>query len=299
MEEVKEKYEYSPEMLRNLQLKSLEIFRYLKKFCDENNLKIYFCGGCCIGTIRHKGFIPWDDDIDVFMPRESYNKLQEIWKEKADTERYECVIPSEKNFTRNLFITVNDNNTTFIKTHQADLDINLGIPIDILPIDGCPSSRIKRKIQKFWALIYSLYCAQMIPRNHGKLVTTIGSIMLGIVPFKKVRWAIARFSEKQMTKYKIEDCEYITELCSGPGYMQNEYKREWFDEVIYKEFEGEEMPIPKGYDGYLKMAYGDYMQLPPKEKQKPEHYVLYCDLENSYKKYKGKYYCVNKKSGKE
>lgn len=166
-------YEYTPEMLRKLQLKSLEIFKVLKKICEDNNLTIYFCGGCCIGTIRNKGFIPWDDDVDVFMPRESYNKLKEIWKDCVDTEKYELVIPSEQNFTRNLFITFNDNNTTFIKTHQVDLNMNFGIPVDILPLDGCPTSRVKRRMQKFWALIYSLYCAQMVPKNHGKLVTFI------------------------------------------------------------------------------------------------------------------------------
>ena len=67
------------------------------------------------------------------------------------------------------------------------------------------------------------------------------------------------------------------------------------EKAIYKEFEGEFMPIPIGYDGYLRMAFGDYMQLPPKEKQIPEHNVVYCDLENSYKKYKGKYYCIENK----
>ena len=102
-------------------------------------------------------------------------------------------------------------------------------------------------------------------------------------------------AEKRMTKYKIEDCDYITELCAGPKYMQNEYKKEWFDKVIYKEFEGEKMPIPKGYDEYLRMAFGDYMKLPPKKKQIPEHNVVFFYLKNSYKNYKGKYYCVDEK----
>ncbi len=287
-------YIYKSEELRNLQLKSLEIFKYLKQFCENNNLTIYFCGGCCIGTIRNKGFIPWDDDIDVFMPRESYERLQKLWNEKADTEKYECVIPSEKMYTKNLFITINDNNTTFIKTHQADLDINHGIVIDILPLDGCPSNKMKRKIQKFWALTYSLYCAQMVPKNHGKLVTILGKLLLLMVPIKKIRWKIAKFAEKKMTKYKINDCEYVTELCSGPKYMKNEYKKEWFEKAIYREFEGELMPIPVGYDQYLRSAFGNYLKLPPKEKQKPEHNVVYCDLENSYKKYKGIYYCTKK-----
>ena len=169
--------------------------------------------------------------------------------------------------------------------------MNHGIPIDILPLDGCPSSKIKRKIQKMWALIYSLYCAQMVPKNHGLFVTAIGKILLTLVPFKKIRWKIVRIAEKKMTRYDIDECEYITELCSGPKYMQNEYKKEWFSKAVYKEFEGELMPIPNGYDEYLKMAFGNYMELPPKEQQKPSHDVIFCDLENSYKKYEGiKYY---------
>ena len=285
-------FEYSDEMLRNLQLKSLEMFRYLKNFCEENNLTIYFCGGCCIGTIRNAGFIPWDDDVDVFMPREDYEKLKILWKKKADTNKYEITIPSINNFTRNQFITINDNNTTFIKIHQSDLDMNHGIPIDILPLDGCPTSRKKRRKQKFWALIYSLYITQMVPKNHGKMVALAGRTLLAIIPFKRLRWNIVKKAEKEMTKYNIKDCDYITELCSGPKYMQNEYKKEWFEKAIYKEFEGEMMPIPIGYDEYLKMAFGNYMELPPKEKRIPEHNVVYCDLQNSYKKYKGKYYLV-------
>ena len=285
-----ENYKYTKKELRNLQLKSLEIFKILKKFCEQNNLTVYFCGGCCIGTIRNKGFIPWDDDIDVFMPREDYEKLKKLWKEKGDTKNYELVIPSKDNFTRNLFITFNDNNTTFIKTHQVGLSMNFGIPIDILPLDGCPSSKIKREFQKFWALIYSLYCAQMVPKNHGKLVTLIGRILLLLVPIKRIRWSIVSFAEKKMTKYRINDCDYITELCAGPVAMNREYKKDWFDHAIYKKFEGELMPMPVGYDEYLKAAFGDYMKMPPKEKQIPEHNIVYCDLDNSYEKYKGKYY---------
>ena len=285
-------FEYKNSMLRDLQLKSLEIFSVLLKVCQENNLKIFFCGGCLIGTIRNKGFIPWDDDIDVFMPRDDYEKLKLIWHNYSSKAHYELVIPSKENYVRNLFMTFNDNKTTFIKTHQKDLDMNHGIRIDILPLDGCPKSLFKRRMQKMWALLYSIYCAQMIPVNHGRMVSFLGRIMLWLVPFKSLRWKFVSFAEKKMTKYKISDCDYITELCSGPKYMQNEYKKEWFDKIIYKEFEDEEMPIPNGYDEYLKMAFGDYLTLPPKEKQIPEHNVILCDLNKSYLKYKGKYYCT-------
>ena len=289
-----ETFEYKGDFLRKLQLKNLEIYEILLNFCNKHNLKIFFCGGCLIGTLRNKGFIPWDDDIDVFMPRDDYEKLKELWP-KENNKDYELVIPSKDNYTKNQFITFNDNNTTFIKSYETDLDMNHGIRIDILPLDGCPTSRFKRRIQKMWALLYSLYITQLVPENHGKVVSLGGKILLYIIPIKKLRWSIVKLAEKKMTKYRIKDSKYITELCAGPKYMQNEYKKEWFDKVIYKEFEGKEMPIPIGYDSYLRMAFGDYMKLPPKEKQIPEHDVVYCDLNNSYTKYKGKYYCVDKK----
>lgn len=284
-------YNFTKEELRQLQLKSLDILVYFRDFCKENKLNFCLCGGCCIGTVRNKGFIPWDDDIDIFMPREDYEKLKNIWNEKADINRYSYCITDEKNYYRNLFATINDNNTTFIKTHQIDLDINHGIVLDILPLDGCPDSNLKRRCQIFWALIYSLFCAQVIPMSHGKIVTLLGKVILGCVQSKKLRYRIWKFAEKQMTKYKIKDCNNITELCSGPYYMTKQYPKEIFEEVIYMDFEGELMPVPKGYDIYLKIAFGDYMKLPPKEKQVPHHDVVFCDLLNSYKKYKGKYYC--------
>lgn len=288
---MKGNYSFTKKELRQLQLKSLDILVYFGKFCKENKLQFYLCGGCCIGAVRNKGFIPWDDDIDVFMPREDYELLRKLWNEKADINRYSYCITDEKNYYRNLFATINDNNTTFIKKHQSDLDINHGIVLDILPLDGCPDSWIKRRYQIFWALVFSLFCAQAIPKNHGKVVEIIGKVLLGCVPSKKLRYGIWKFAEKQMTKYKFGDYKNITELCSGPYYMMKKYPKEAFKKVIYMDFEGEQMPVPKGYDMYLKIAFGDYMKLPPKEKQVPHHDVVFCDLLNSYKKYKGKYYC--------
>ena len=89
-----------------------------------------------------------------------------------------------------------------------------------------------------------------------------------------------------MTKYKFKDSDYITELCSGPYYMKKKYNKEWFIDKIYVDFEDTKMPIPIGYDGYLKTAFGDYMTLPPKEKQLPHHDLLFLDLNNGYINYK-------------
>lgn len=289
---------FSPEELRALQQKGLEMLLYFKQFCEEHNLLFYFCGGCCIGTLRHGGFIPWDDDVDVFMPRKDYEKLAELWPKYADTERYSYCRTDAATYTRILPTTIRDNNTTFIRTRQYDLDINHGLMIDILPLDGCPSGRFARKMQIFWALLFSMFNTQEAPVSKGKLFNIAGRILLTIFHSQKARYRVWRFAEKKMSQYKIEDCDHITELCARYQYMTNEYPKEAFEAAVYKEFEGYQMPIPKGYDTYLKMAFGDYMQLPPEEARIAKHDVVLCDLENSYRKYKGQYYCIEEDPAK-
>ena len=95
-----------------------------------------------------------------------------------------------------------------------------------------------------------------------------------------------------MTKYPIQDSEYITELCSGPYYMKKKYRSEWFALAVWKEFEDTRMPIPAGYDGYLKEAFGDYMELPPVEKQVAHHDASFLDLEHGYEMYRGKEWLI-------
>lgn len=270
----------SQEQLRNLQLKSLEILLYFKEFCEQHNLRFYLCGGCCIGAVRHKGFIPWDDDVDVFMPRDDYEKLFKIWNKYADTSKYSCNRTTENKFIGNVMTTICDNTTTVVRPWQKGKDGSKGVMIDVLPLDGCAPSGIKRKIQMMWSMIFSLYCSKMVPVNHGKMVSLVAKLLLGIIFGNKAKTRIWKYAERQMSRYNIKDSKYITELCSGPGYMKNEYPKEIFESVVYKEFEGYMMPVPKGYDGYLKMAFGEYMKFPPLEKQIPHHDIVYMDLES-------------------
>lgn len=283
--------EMTPAEVRSMQLKGLEMALFFDKFCEKHGLLYYMCGGCCIGSLRNKGFIPWDDDVDVFMPREDYEKLKKLW---VDTEEYSIQYPTRDLVTENQFVTINANNTTFIKTYQMNLDINHGLVLDVLPIDGCPTG-IRRKFQKMWALLYSLFVVGKAPTNHGKLVTFGGKVLLAIFKSKGIRYKMWRLCERKMSKYPISDCKYITELCSGPRYMQNEYPKEYFESAIRVDFEGYKMPIPVGYDGYLKMAFGDYMTLPPEDKRKCHHEFEVMDMENSYKIYRGTRYFIEGK----
>lgn len=283
--------EYSAEELKQLHDKSLDMAKYFVEFCQENQLLCYFCGGGCIGAIRHGGFIPWDDDLDFFMPRKDYEKLQKLWEEKADTKRYVLNRPSLDYCDHNCMITIKDEETTFIKPYQKGLDISQGLPLDIFPLDGYPTSGFKRKMQLIYAMLYSLFVTRVVPTKHGKMMTLACRILLGIVPGKKMKYHIWRFCEKQMSKYSMDECEYTTELCAGPYYMKKKYPTKCFVENTYVEFEDTKMPIPVGYDTYLRTAFGDYMKLPPKEKQKAHHECSFMDLNNSYKKYKGIHYC--------
>lgn len=276
----------SKDKIRDLQMKSLETAIYFKNFCEENHLLFYLCGGGCIGALRHKGFIPWDDDIDAFMPRKDYEKLYDLWNQKADRDRFSCLKTTDTVFSGNIFTTIVNNNTTVVRPYQKNLDIPQGVCMDVFPLDGCPSGKIRRKTQKFWALVYSLYMAQVVPKNHGKIVEKTGKFLLSLIPCRNMRYKIAKYAERQMSRYPIEKCEKITELCAGPHYMQNEYPKEAFESAVYKEFEGEMMPVPVGWDEYLKIAFGDYMELPPEEQRIPHHDIIFMDLEKSYKKYK-------------
>lgn len=276
--------------LAGLQKKSLEILRVFKDFCDRHGLLFYFCGGCCIGTIRHGGFIPWDDDVDVFMPRPDYEKLAELWPAEMGDTQYRYCRSSEEMFCRSLLSYISDENTTFIKERQADLDVPHGVRLEILPLDGCPSSRLRRKIQILWGLTYQLFMNQEAPTSKGRLFELAGRIALGLFPTWKQRYRIAMIAQRHMSRYPFAACEKTTELCARYKYMVNEYPHSAFEKAVYRKFEGFDMPIPQGYDTYLHMAFGDYMALPPEEERLPKHEAVLVDLEHSYKDYRGTYY---------
>lgn len=283
--------------IQQLQNKMLEIFLYFKKICDENNLKFYICGGGLIGAVRHKGFIPWDDDIDVFMPREDYEKLGEIWEKYADTTKYRyCRTNLIENY-HDCGASIRDLNTTFINRHSKNEDICHGLAIEIMPIDGCPKSKILRGWQLLNAMIFALFNAQRLPDNKGKLFRIVAKIVYTLIPSKKLRYYIWKFTEKQMTRYSWDNCEEVTELIGSLKGMLLRHPKEDFDQIVYLDFEGYKIPAMKGYENYLKKIWGNYMELPPIEKRVAKHDAVYIDLNNSYKKYKGIYYLVQNIGG--
>ncbi len=267
------------ETLRKLQIKELESLVYFDEFCKKHELSYFLLGGCVIGAIRHKGFIPWDDDVDIIMPRRDYERMLKLWKEHESNERFLMLKTDGKVFTGNSFATMIDTSATMVKDNQKDIDVPHGIVTDIFPLDGCPDSKFKRYLQYYHAMMYSLYITEVVPTKHGKLIQFVSSVLLKFIPSRERRTKIWQKHEKKMTKYGFRTHEKCTELCAGPHYMMNEYPQKAFDKAEYHEFEGLMMPLPQGYDQYLKMAFGNYMEMPPEDKQVPHHDLAALDLD--------------------
>lgn len=274
----------SPEQLRTLQLKLVGILEALDAFCKEKNLRYYLVGGTCIGAVRHKGFIPWDDDLDVAMPREDFEKLFRLWDN--ENNKFKVLRPSKEMLTGVHIGQMRDSETTCIYDYAKNYDICQGVKIDIEPIDGCPDSILGQKMQRFFCLVYGLMSAQRQPNHGSNARKVIAKIVLAVIRSKKLRYKIFNFAERQIKRYKINECNYVR-----VGYFFV-YDKVVFGEPKMTEFEGKMYPIPSNYDFYLRREYGNYMQYPPQEQRKPVTKVYFYDPNTSYKQFKGIEYCI-------
>lgn len=282
--------------VREIQEKLLEIFLYYQKFCNEHGLKFVMAGGTCLGAVRHQGFIPWDDDLDVFMLRDDYEKLQDLWNKYADTERYSCVRSNEYINIHHSATEIKDNNTTFINRHSVDLDINHGLMIDVIPLDGVADNVFSRLYQITQGMIYDCFNFQRLPNHKSKAVFYMTKIALDVVRSPKLRYMIWKTAERESSKYSIATHRLVASFGEGLTIMLQRFPKEWFLYPGTAMFEGHEVPVPADTDKYLRMSYGNYMELPPAEEQVYRHDIAFMDLKNSYKKYRGIEYCVNKLS---
>ncbi|MGN1352069.1 MAG: phosphorylcholine transferase LicD [Clostridia bacterium] len=265
---------------RNLQLKILEMVKYLDSFCKENQIEYYIIYGSCLGAVRHKGFIPWDDDFDVGMTLENYNKFISLCKTKLDTNKYFLqTLETEPNYNLS-FAKLRDINTTLIEEGNKNIPITYGVYIDIFPIVGLPKGKLKRAIL---SINRAFALSANINVINNKFLYNIFRIILKIFGKKN----ILKYCSKQVKKYSCQDCEEWCSVFDRDGLKINSITKTIMGKPTYVPFEDIELPIPEKYDEYLKHIYGDYMKIPTPEQIKAhEHTAYILDLEHSYEEYK-------------
>ena len=289
----------TPEELKKLQFKNLEIAEYLVDFCDKHGLKVYLYAGSLLGAVRHQGFIPWDDDIDMEMPAPDYKKLLELWPKEADTDRYSLVYQTKDYNDHHLSASIKDNYTTFITEASVDIDGVQGVGIDLGPMHAAPKSKIGQKLQLICAAGCSLFKASRLPNRQSKVVYVASKILLGVFRTRRIRYFIWSTLEKwaSIPDKKYDKQIYAREFSMFP-YIRWIFDKKWFDEVKKVPYEHTEMPIPVGAHEYLTKRYGNYMELPPEKDRHPEHRIVFMDLNTPYIEYRGIMYYTNPKKAK-
>lgn len=282
------------EEVRPLQEKQLTILKELKRVCELNNLTYYIVFGTLLGAVRHKGFIPWDDDIDVCMHYNDYKRLEEICQKDLSSDFFLQTADNDPQ-SHLTFKRLRLNATTLIHEDFANCDINHGIPLDIYPLYNLSDDAGERKKQIKAAMMYLLLSSGAPPKHHGKFTRFVTGIILKFYSGKRRQKKINKCL-RLMTKYNNVQTEEVGMLFGNPAMCKRAYPAKFFEDKVDLLFEDDTFSAPKDYDGFLSLEYGDYMQLPPIEEQgiKLEH-IVKLDVENPYTIYKGELYCINSK----
>lgn len=259
----------------------LEILKKIIKICDENNLRYSLMDGSLIGVIRHKGFIPWDDDIDIMMPRNDYEKLKSIMLNHPNDEIKYLSSQTQNDYYYAYAKVVSTK--TDIKEYNLPKIENYGIFVDIFPIDAVHNNALIRYFQMFSMRFLRPFleisrCEKPESNNENKL--RFKKIIFLFA--QKIGWhKVLNFINKISTKCNWDESQFATILYSTISTKAHKYyKKEIFEQTIFKQFEGTDVKVIKDYDNYLKDLFGDYMQLPSKDKQKSNHnfdYILLKD----------------------
>ena len=278
--------------MNDLQKELFEIFKAFVAVCEKHHLRYYLIGGTCLGAIRHKGFIPWDDDIDVGLPREDYEKFITLQDEFKGTPYFIQTWKSDPKYLYS-FAKLRNSNTTYIENFYKYHQFNHGVWVDVFPLDGFsktvkPAKKFAPKVLSTWAHVY--FCYPFSMRRKFSKRTFFKDLLINLF-FAWPLWFLNighwqnRWVDKKVSKIKFEDAKLVG-LFFGTHPKQEAMPKEIFDGYTEGEFEGMKVCLPKDYDQYLTILFGDYMKLPPKDKQVGHHYNKGFSLTQGYEEYR-------------
>ena len=257
--------QYDDETLKHMQQVSMKILKYFIEICEENNLTYFMYGGSLIGAVRHHGFIPWDDDIDVIMFRQDFEKLNKILEKNID-DKYRFINVLNEETYYHTWGRLMLKNTLFKEWWADQVDYTPNIYIDIFILDNVPSNKFKKFIHRWkcYFLNFVSSCSYIKYENDSKIKEIIQQTIYYTIKMLPISpYSIKKKCVKSFTQYQYENCE---EICDFPSsdIMPISFRSDWFPLKKVK-FEDIEVNIPNNYDENLKLEYGEYMELPPEE----------------------------------
>ena len=255
--------------LQEIKQIELDLLKKFDSFCKENHIRYFLSNGTLLGAIKYKGFIPWDDDIDVFVPREDYNKILAIFK---DDDKYKLFAFERDCKYRFPFAKLCDLNTKK-EEQNTDNGVILGVDIDIFPLDAWSDdlNKAKREVKIINKKMHLLGLTKLVKPDSAnpikRMIKRAVMIALKVLGSKFFVRSIIDISQKN----NGSESSYLG-CKSWCIYGEREIlPAEVFSDIIDVEFEGLKFPAPEGYDMYLTSLYGNYRLDPPKEKQKTHH----------------------------
>ena len=260
--------------LELVQKYEFEMLKYIRQVCDENGLRYYLAYGTLIGAVRHQGFIPWDDDMDIHMPRKDYMKLVEILR-RSPHPYYSLISRETTPEYTYLWPKLIDTRTKLTQFGDYIERVQLGIFVDIFILDGAGSTReeAEARYQKAFLLYRHVKRAalKLVSPWEGRLISFLRWIHH--IPEKVM--GIGFWMDRHAAFCKempYDDFAYVGAMgASTPEPHRNVWKREWFGDGIPCTFMGESFRAPCNWDAVLRPEYGDYMQLPPEDKRQSNH----------------------------
>ena len=270
--------------LRKVQLAQLKIGKEIKRICDLHGIEYFLDGGTLLGAVRHKGFIPWDDDMDIAMTRENYVRFIEAAKSDLGEEFFLQTWETDKRYPMP-FAKVRLNGTVFVENASEKSGIHQGVYVDVFPYDvWCTKKRYKKKIWRKRSFLQAMLftkCRYLKFKSDSALKYLLKIFMFTFLKFLCLFYSkkrLIRKYEKMVNKFNALPGDELYEQTVNLKFGYWIIPRSCFEESVELPFEDELFPCPKNYDEYLTKIYGDYMQPPPEEKRKKGHDIIKVDL---------------------
>lgn len=265
--------------MQQLHRVQVEIMQVIDTFCKTHRIPYSLYAGSLLGAVRHQGFIPWDDDLDICMHRSDYERFLKLWEE-APPSGY--ILQNKENSPRfgQSFSKIRKDHTTFLQAQKDAGQFHNGIFVDIFPIDRLPEGRRSQLLFYWDCMLYLLYTRQYVPPKGNPLLKSVLRLMLAIVPTSMIP-AVRRRLLKRITRFSHRtDLSAVT--TETLGALRTHYPAETVSSYTSLPFEDAQFLCFRAWDQHLRLKFGDYMQLPPEEERVWKHHPILIDFEHNY-----------------